>query len=593
MKKNNNYDKSEWIKEQQQKSKELANQITAIAQQWQQNPEEITEFLKFKSQFHNYSAGNSILIYAQNPHALFCGSFQKFKELGYSVKRGEQGIKIFVPVVVTLYRANAEEEWQKISEAPPADREKIKNKEYETRRVRHYKIGTVFDISQTNCPVEDYPKIFQRVGYNSEQHAQLFNALAAYSNDVLNCPVIVRDIKSVSTRGFYRPVENDTTVSDKLKDTERLSVLTHETGHAVLHNQASLEEVDKSGELIEFEADAVSIMMHNYFGLEISDNRRAHVAAVYSKVLEQIDAGEITLSIENIIQNVCDIYESHIEGLQHYIKREINSENQNKTVYYTINYDADNNKHNLFGINSQNSIVKYGEFPTADAAVAEIDKLSDKKKKEVLPTYEALQEKVLSAVDNPIIEKPADLKAPYVQVLWSDSAELKDNSFYNIKDAQLIFKMLDEKVLSSKPKGNYEKTKFKIVFADGQIYSGEQHFGDGDGGIIDHIQSFWEDDINFIEYPPEKREQMQKRAFEMVKKLWDAYDDNNIEFFSKKLKLAQARNDVLQIKNLNDQILSTLTNKRNRSIEFAETGVAHQLPMITTSDVELPVDVEM
>lgn len=591
--KKNNYDKSEWIKEQQKKSKELANQITAIAQQWQQNPEEITEFLKFKSQFHNYSAGNSILIYAQNPHALFCGSFQKFKELGYSVKRGEQGIKIFVPVVVTLYRVNAEEEWQKISEASPADKEKIKNKEYETRRVRHYKIGTVFDISQTNCPVEEYPKIFQRVGYNSTQHAQLFNALAAYSNDVLNCPVIVRDIQSISTRGFYRPVENDTTVNKILKDTERLSVLTHETGHATLHNVINLEETEKTGELIEFEADAVSVMTHNYFGLEISDNRRAHLATVYSKVLEQIESGEITSSIEDIIQNVCDIYETHIEGLQHYIDREINAENQNNTVYYTINYNADDNLNHLYSINSQNTIIQHGGFNTVEAAVSEIKALSNNKQTELLPTYTALQEKVLNSIDNPIIEKPTNLKAPYVQVLWSDSSALKDNSFYTIKDAHLIFKMLDEKVLSSRPRVNYEKTKFKIFFEDGQIYSGEQHFGDGDGGLIDHIQNFWEDDINFIEFPQEKRETLQKSAFEMVKKLWDAYDDNNLDFFAKKLKLAQARNDTTQIKTLNEQILSTLTNKRNRAIEFSETGMAHQLPMINTSETEVPIDAEM
>lgn len=587
------YDKSEWIKEQQQKSKDLANQIATIAAQWQQNPEEIIEFFKFKSQFHNYSAGNSMLIFAQNPNALFCGSFQKFKELGYSIKRGEHGMKIFVPVIVTLYHANAEEDWQKISEAPPADKEKIKNKEYETRRVRHYKIGTVFDISQTSCPIEDYPKIFQKIGYNSEQHAQLFNALASYSNDILNCPVIVKDIKSISTKGFYRPFENDTTISDRLKDTERLSVLTHETGHAILHNVANLENTEKTPDLIEFEADAVSIMAHNYFGLEISDSRRSHLATVYSKVLEQIDSGNITSSVEDIIQNVCDIYESHIEGIQHYIKRELNSEYQNNTAYYTISYDANNNKHNLFGINAQNNIIKYGEFPTADAAVSEINKFSDKKKNEILPTYEALQEKVLSAVDNPIIEKPTDLKAPYVHVLWSESAALKDNSFYSIKDAQQIFKMLDEKVLSSKSTGNYEKTKFKIVFADGNIYSGEQHFGDGDGGIIDHIQRFWEDDTNFIEFPLEKREQMQKSASEIVKKLWDAYDDNYIEFYSKRLEIAQSRNDQTQIKSINDQIITTLTNKRNRAIEFEETGIAHQLPMITTYDADLPVDIEM
>ena len=38
----------------------------------------------------------------------------------------------------------------------------------ETKQITKFKIGHVFDIAQTNCPVEDYPKIYN-MGYSSEQ----------------------------------------------------------------------------------------------------------------------------------------------------------------------------------------------------------------------------------------------------------------------------------------------------------------------------------------------------------------------------------------------------------------------------------------
>lgn len=42
-----------------------------------------------------------MLIYQQNPGAMFCNSYKAYQDMGYSVKRGEHGMKILVPTIKT------------------------------------------------------------------------------------------------------------------------------------------------------------------------------------------------------------------------------------------------------------------------------------------------------------------------------------------------------------------------------------------------------------------------------------------------------------------------------------------------------------
>ena len=58
----------------------------------------IVEFLQFSSKFsYAYSPRNMMLIAQQQRGALLCKSFKAWKELGYSVKKGEHGMEAVRP----------------------------------------------------------------------------------------------------------------------------------------------------------------------------------------------------------------------------------------------------------------------------------------------------------------------------------------------------------------------------------------------------------------------------------------------------------------------------------------------------------------
>ena len=91
--------------------------------------------------------------------------------------------------------------------------------------------------------------------------------------------------------------------------------------------------------------------------------------------------------------------------------------------------------------------------------------------------------------ETPTLDPAAE---PVVTVLWSESPHLKEGQTMPLHEADALFAKLDAEY----PAGmGYDKTKFRIDFTfRGQPdnYEGRQDFGDGDGSLIQHIQSYHE-----------------------------------------------------------------------------------------------------
>lgn len=293
------YDKDRYIREQQAKTTELEQSIKELAGRYKNDPALFQEILEFESRFYQYSARNTLLIYKQNQYASFVDSYKGFERNGYHVKRGQHGIKIFVPVKATLLKIV--DDWIKLSDATTEQKRAYQNKEVESRTVLRYKIGTVFDISQTDCPASEYPRLYH-VGYDSAQHGMLYDAVKEYARQTLQCPVLEEDLQSIALRGRYLPDTNQIQINDKLQDTERLSTLTHELAHAEMHR---LDDVQKSSAQIEFEADSLSIMLYSYLGLEISESRQRHLAENFKGVPD----------VDTVLSNVSEHYRKMLPKL--------------------------------------------------------------------------------------------------------------------------------------------------------------------------------------------------------------------------------------------------------------------------------------
>lgn len=311
----------------QDKEQKLYNNIKNMINSYQIRPEMIAELLEFKTRFYQYSLNNTILIYTQNPFATYVQSFSKWKEMGANVRRGEKGIAIFVPVKKSFikYKSEPQEVWTPLSEASKNMKRDLQLGKMLKQDKLYFKVGHVFDISQTDYPPEKYPQLFS-IGHESKDHAKICVALEKFSEEVLKVPVYYEDVKSISLRGIFSKDKNRIILSNILKDTEKLATLSHEIGHAIMSNQSN-EKLESKAEI---EADAISIMIQADLGLEITDNRKKHFAdhyREYERVATQKCEVENTLNnfqtdINKCLLQVCKVFENYKETIDTYIDRE-------------------------------------------------------------------------------------------------------------------------------------------------------------------------------------------------------------------------------------------------------------------------------
>lgn len=318
--------------EKERRKKELLDKVENIIDNFQRSPADLIEYFKFNSKFYQYSKNNNTLIYQQNRYAQYCGSFKAFKDMGYSVKKGEHGMKILVPYISKYFYNDTDQEWKKVSEATPEQKLKIKNGEIEIKQYTSFGVGTVFDISQTDCPVEDYPKFFG-FGHASKSHRELFNAVKYYAEGK-GIPVEIIDLKSITLSGEYNAADNSIVLSDKLNDDRLLSVMTHELSHALLHNSDITENENKHIMQIEFEADAMSLLLRERLGIsDIEDARQAHLQTSFKKYMEWAEANESEQhcpTLSEILDNINDAYSNMVEdfdnSISHYFELHPNIE---------------------------------------------------------------------------------------------------------------------------------------------------------------------------------------------------------------------------------------------------------------------------
>lgn len=297
----------------------LKNKIINLAESFQTEPSKIAEIIAFSSRFYNYSFRNKMLIFAKNPHATFVASYKRWNdEFGCNITSGKgSSIKILKPVVATLFHVPGSEKWTPLKMATKLEKEKIKTGEYETKTYTRFKPVSIFDISQTDCPKENYP-LFYSMGHSSKEQAGIYSQLKTFMQEK-GIGINEVDLQSISLRGNFVPALNSININHLLEDTQKLSTLAHEIGHALLHN--NIDE-DLPIQQKEFEADAFCIMLESEFGFPLTDTRKEHLAAHYKKIKDYNDAHsghENAVDILKSLDNVCEVYNSFINEFQDYL----------------------------------------------------------------------------------------------------------------------------------------------------------------------------------------------------------------------------------------------------------------------------------
>lgn len=238
-----------------EKVKELFNQLEEGVKQVYES-ESYKNVLTVMSKFHNYSAGNCILILMQFPTATHVAGYKSWQtNFNRQVKKGEKAIKILAPSKRKFTKKEVDSSGNEI--------------EKEIEYMSFYTTN-VFDISQTEG--EDLPTICHELKGNVNGFKRLFDGVKKATTAVVS----IGEVDGRS-KGYFSPLENKIVVKEGMEQAQTIKTLIHEVAHSILHCKGG-EQEQADHYTKEVQAESIAYIVSNYLGLDTSEYSFGYVA---------------------------------------------------------------------------------------------------------------------------------------------------------------------------------------------------------------------------------------------------------------------------------------------------------------------------
>jgi len=259
-------------------SSELTARITEHIQQLAQETdaacvsEEMLRYLEACSRFHHYSLFNLWLILMAKPNATVVAGYHKWQSFNRFVRKGEHGIPILAPIVVS-------------------EKGEFSNLE---KKVVGFKVVYVFDVSQTEGQPLPPPPNWK----SPEKNVLLTEKLIRFAES--------REIKvsEQELRGEVQGVSMGGVI--KVDPGAGTATLIHEIAHELMHRR---EDRPTSKVVREMEAEAVAFVVARHYGFNDVDspNYLALYGSDSGAILERLELIRVTAAeVIEAIQNDID-----------------------------------------------------------------------------------------------------------------------------------------------------------------------------------------------------------------------------------------------------------------------------------------------
>ena len=271
-------------------------------------PENLKELLNYMSKFYNYSLRNASLIQEQFEGAFAVGSYAFWKEKGFTVNKGEKGIKILVPNKLSDYFINEKGEEVKLKDANPEEKKLIEQGEIEVRQGKLiFNQGYVFEVSQTNAKAEDLPKIFPNRWLDGEvkNYDLMYKAMENIAKKI-GVKIIEPKDELGAVKGVSYPVTKEVALNPRNTQLQNVKTLIHELTHAKLHTMETRDNYTTNAR--EFQAEMAAYVVCIYFGLDTSEYSFRYINS-WTKDVELKDKEKLINEVRETVKEYIEVIE--------------------------------------------------------------------------------------------------------------------------------------------------------------------------------------------------------------------------------------------------------------------------------------------
>ena len=222
------------------------------------------QYLNTLAKFHQYSARNIDLIYAQNPQATQVAGFKQWQtDFNRTVNKGAKSIRIAAPIIKKL---------------TPAEQKRLDTTD--ERAIVGYRYLPIFDVAQTSGDPVLSAKDFVKENLADHQNVtSLYNAFKDYLNQQTDLKVSEVPLATLNgAKGYFQPSTNEIVIGgDESDNALKLKTLYHEYAHSQLHGLKSAFK-DRPRAYQETQAEAVAYVAMQNIGVDTSNYSLGYVA---------------------------------------------------------------------------------------------------------------------------------------------------------------------------------------------------------------------------------------------------------------------------------------------------------------------------
>lgn len=218
--------------------------------------EDWLKFLSFQAQFYNYSFGNAMLIFSQNPNATYVKGYKAWNQLGRYVKKGSKGLAILAPCIrkVEVFK---EPENKNLYHDEEAEKE-IK------KVVSGFRIAYVYDIADTDGDDSMLPVLVTGLAGNGEQEKEIYERLL----NVISKEHCVQEVSGTASKGSFNLETKVISIREDLEYLQKIKTLLHEYAHLLDFQMHPEDDISRNRrELI---AESVAFIVSLRLGLDTS-----------------------------------------------------------------------------------------------------------------------------------------------------------------------------------------------------------------------------------------------------------------------------------------------------------------------------------
>ena len=218
--------------------------------------EDWLNFLCFQAQFYNYSFGNAMLIFSQNPNATYVKGYKAWNQLGRYVKKGSKGLAILAPCIrkVEVFKEPENKNMYHDEEA-----------EKEIRKVvSGFRIAYVYDIADTDGDDSMLPVLVTGLAGNGEQEKEIYERLLG----VISKEHCVQEVSGTASKGSFNLETKVISIREDLEYLQKIKTLLHEYAHLLDFQMHPEDDISRNRrELI---AESVAFIVSLRLGLDTS-----------------------------------------------------------------------------------------------------------------------------------------------------------------------------------------------------------------------------------------------------------------------------------------------------------------------------------